>query len=112
MVLKQSSIQGVNAPVKPLLLQRGKSMCGTQHRSAIFKETGMYYSVVIPGILPVRPVRETLVETLSGGQAREPGRLSHTRRRESVHASMTAEKSRDAQRVDASSFNDAAALSQ
>jgi RNA polymerase sigma-70 factor (ECF subfamily) len=70
----------------------------------------MFYSVVIPGILPVRPVRETLVGTLSG---RQSGGLRQqvTRRRESVHASMTAEKSRDAQRVDASSFNDAGALS-
>ena len=72
----------------------------------------MFYSVVIPGILLAGPVRETLVGTLSGGQAGEPGRLSHTRRRESVHTSMTAEKSRDAQRIDASSSNDAGALSQ
>ena len=58
----------------------------------------MFYSVVIPGILLERPVRETGVGTLSGGQV--------TRRRGSVHASMTAEKSRDA-----SSSDDADALS-
>ena len=62
----------------------------------------MFYSVVIPGILLEGPVRETGVGTLSGGQAGEPGRLSHTRQRESVHASMTAEESTD---------NDAVALS-
>src|SRR5947207_7034739 len=58
----------------------------------------MFYSVVIPGILLEGPVRETGVGTLSGGQV--------TRRRESVQASMTAEKS-----TDASSSDDADALS-
>jgi RNA polymerase sigma-70 factor, ECF subfamily len=48
----------------------------------------MFYSVVIPGILLEGPVKETRVGTLSGGQV--------TRRRESVHASMTAEKTTDA----------------
>ncbi len=52
----------------------------------------MFYSVVIPGILPAGPVRETGVGTLSGGQV--------TRRRESVLASMTAEKSTDASSSD------------
>ncbi len=52
----------------------------------------MFYSVVIPGILPAGPVRETGVGTLSGGQV--------TRRRESVHASMTAEKSTEASSSD------------
>src|SRR5437667_12859311 len=58
----------------------------------------MFYSVVIPGILPAGPVRETRVGTLSGRQV--------TRRRESVQASMTAEKS-----TDASSSDDADTLS-
>ncbi len=74
-------------------------MYRTQHALAIFKGgAGMFYSVVIPGILPAGPVRETEVGTLSGGQV--------TRRRESVQASMTAEKS-----TDASSSDDADALS-
>ena len=56
----------------------------------------MFYSVAIPGILPARPVRET---------------LKGTRRRESVHASMTADKSSDAQGADAALSNDASTLS-
>src|SRR5438876_116679 len=56
----------------------------------------MYYSVAIPGILPTGSVRETL-------RGNWPG--------ESVHAGMTAEKSKNAQRVDVSSSDDAGALS-
>src|SRR5438876_4998892 len=56
----------------------------------------MYYSVAIPGILPTGSVRETL-------RGNWPG--------ESVHAGMTAEKSKNAQRVDVSSSDDATALS-
>jgi len=48
----------------------------------------MFYSMVIPGILLQGPPKETRVGTLSGGQV--------SRRRESVHVSMTAEKTTDA----------------
>jgi RNA polymerase sigma-70 factor (ECF subfamily) len=66
----------------------------------------MFFSVVIPGILLEGPVRETGVGTLSGRQERRPGDGMDTRRRESVHASMTVEKS-----TDATSSEDADALS-